>query len=1438
MQELSRRQQGGRREVISRMEEITAGELYAGRGGMLEEAVRLGYKPTVICEREPYLRKLLQHKFKGADVQPDMDTKPWIQWAARGLTVYLLIAGFACQPFSGAGKMREQNDPRAFQILLVIEAAIALKVTELLLENVLGFVDNDERHGIYTMAKAKLHVAGFRQHRGVKAKDSDVAGDTGRDRIFLKFKRMEGVDTGITRLHVAQWKPKSWPASVPLADRGDLPWGKATIFSGSRGRVGGPAGRITLREEVRGMEGQAIILRSSDRIWRVMHEGKRKLKLMDVNRRDPMQLTVDPTEVVGVDARQSTFSVIQPGDKIPTLTASGEPPRYGAPLILGKDGNAYTMGLYARALVHGVPAWEVQFLAEAGCSVRQVRAVLGGMVTTATTKAVFQELILPAKELIRTATALSRQTATQPATQVNVGASEPMAPPKKRATEELSALRKAALASMAGKGQSKWSGNLVEAGAQESGNVLVLLVPTSRQERTVQIGESTALGVIVPVQQLVTGKVAQLVQHLLPQHELALAGRCSVQGQDRRESTEVMVVIALSLAAELPLPITTLQQLEDSRMYTAAALAMARALSYGGGISRADMLPLLDSTGRTMGGAEPPGQAMSPPQELLANAARAQQEREVKIREAECHHTELRRQLLLLADKEKCIIRGENKSVYLREWTAQITSAAAYFEQAPDAAFLQPVTFADERLRLMPFIDLAPIANTKRLPPVPDQEPLPEGFDPQSLADLQMPGQAEQHAEKLGKHVDFLRSIQHTDLDRQQLAHARPKPSASSELRRVPEVRGRVMDLRGDKPKPLDLNAPVKCALDATYMRSVLPNHEDEQILQHIEEGVRSQTDLGLQTVLQSHLLSLANHTEDLNADIERRHKIQYLERYKSQPFDPIRLVPQGTVPKVGSIRQVSDLGQPHKEVLDDTAVPVRVYNVEATTNIDGSPKLPHEWKPLAPHVLQNMAVMRYVSDQIGLLLSLFSDDLKDFFRQLAQHPSELYKLCFLWINSSDDDEFIVENRLGFGLAHASNLAQRLTNAVIKIFHIEFQKVDAPYLEEDCQKHPLLRNWPQERAAVLGKEHARVYDVGFYTDDLFGMVLGEARYARAIGVWFEVTRKINLACSAPKKRLGGVVIPWTGIVYHSTLGGACLPEDKRINCQRVLAKAGAGTCPVSEYRPMVGLIEWARFALCISSLCMYMMYEPMRRGQELSRGPATLVKNTKQRIAQWKFWSNTLAVAAFAAATAVLGDRPMPPLSSAVHAWHGDAAIKGTKFPGLCGFWRGLYWVIPLSVWQLQHLHITALELLVVMINFAVFGPMLELLDSEQLQCMPILVQCDSLVSTKIITGKRRGTSVKSAAKSPIMQHIHHAMTQLPEYARLHEFVVAGHEWGEGNIFSDAGSRGREDKLVELCELLGMRAKKITLPPEVVQFVDNAAHFAAAKNSGHTPAQV
>ena len=145
---------------------------------------------------------------------------------------------------------------------------------------------------------------------------------------------------------------------------------------------------------------------------------------------------------------------------------------------------------------------------------------------------------------------------------------------------------------------------------------------------------------------------------------------------------------------------------------------------------------------------------------------------------------------------------------------------------------------------------------------------------------------------------------------------------------------------------------------------------------------------------------------------------------------------------------------------------------------------------------------------------------------------------------------------------------------------------------------------------------------------------------------------------------------------------------------------------------------------------------------------------------------------------------------------------------------------------QLRHLHISALELLTIFANFLIFGPMLALLDTAALDSLTVLIQCDSLVITKIMTGRRRGTVVKSAAKSPLMQHIHQQMVKHPLFQRLEKCALVGHEWGEGNLLSDAGSRGREDKLITLCELLDIKAEKIGVPDEVNRMMQSAVDFA------------
>ena len=1354
--------------------DLFAGELFAGGGTMAAEAERLGYKVRVLCEKEPHLQALLKQKFKGADVQPDMYEKPWIHWAECGLVVFLLIAGFACQPFSTAGRMLEQHDPRAYQVLLVIEAAIALQTSVLLLENVLGLVTNDWRHGIYSMIKAKLHVAGFRSHRAVCALDHEVSGDTGRDRAFLLFAKSEGAVTQeMTRLKLATWAPKVWPQSVPVHDAGAVPWGRVKVRA--PGQPGAPAAYITL-SGANSLVGCAVSTSNSETLWRVMSQSKcGALRLMSIDRRNPEHSSAKLADVQEVEKKNSTFPVYRPGDRAPTLTASGEPPRLGAGLLVDENGDVYTAGCKARAHYHKVPEWDLQFLLETGCNDAQIRAYIGGMVTVPTARAVVQLLIEPVTHKV------------------------PEKKPRKIAH------------------------TIVSLEQPPKGSAVVVVVPTSRKGRAVQILDNSALGVKVPAERIQTGKIVPLVQHLLPGQEMALAGRCTT------EAVDVWVVAALSLEDELDWPAREMAQLEDSLAHEVAALALARVMSFGGGVCRQDLQPLLEASGHTMGGAV----AAAPlPQSWGLTPTDFTARKEKMVVEALRQHQELEQCIRQEAQRSTLVIRGESKQAYLQEWATQVTDADKLMREAPDTCFAQPPDFTDDRLRLMPFVDTAPIDSTDELPPVPEQEPLPADFKAQNLSDLKMPGQMDRYAAEVAGHAAFIKAISSTDMSQAQLAQARPKPSAFSERTRVPAVRGKVMDLRGKTPKLLQMNAPVDCQLDADYFEASLPGHRDNQIRQFVRHGVRSQTNLPLQSVLQSHLLSLANHTADLGKDIDRRHKIKYLQRHKKQPFDPIRLVPQGTTSKPGcvvgtaTIRQVSDQGQPRKEVQDEEGSTVEVFNVQAKTHEDGTAKLPHEWKALPTHVLTNMAVLKYIGQLIGLALYIFSDDLKDFFRQLALHPSELWLSAFLWLDEEDETEFIVEERLGFGQSHASNIAQRFSNAAVAIFHKEFQKADEPYLLEDCRKHPALLQWVTDRAAALGTSAAQVLIACFYTDDLFCMVLGAERAARALGVWFEVTRKLNLLCSAPRKRLAGVVVPWTGLNYYSSLGGASLPEGKEAHAQHVLATASTGKLPVSKYRSVVGLLNWAVFALQLPSSYMYQMHGPMKRGGELERGPATWVKATVDRRAQWAMLSNLLATTCFASASMAVPGRTLPAPTAKVHAWHGDAAIKGTKWPGMCGIWKGLYWILRLAKGQLRHLHISALELLTVFANFLIFGPMLALLDTAALDSLTVLIQCDSLVSTKIMTGRRRGTVVKSAAKSPLMQHIHQQMVKHPLFQRLEKCVLVGHEWGEGNLLSDAGSRGREDKLITLCEMLDIKAEKIEVPDEVNRMMQSAVDFA------------
>ena len=166
-------------------------ELNAGVAVMSLTLAALGCAVAMLSECAQHLHAYLRLKAPGALIASDNNDKPWIQWAASGLKALILVAGVSCQPFSVAGKMLGGADPRAWDALLVCEAAVALGAVYVLLENVPGYVNNDKVHGVWTKVVEAFTAAGYDLIRVFQPKHRNCGGRPYRDRILCLFARRE-----------------------------------------------------------------------------------------------------------------------------------------------------------------------------------------------------------------------------------------------------------------------------------------------------------------------------------------------------------------------------------------------------------------------------------------------------------------------------------------------------------------------------------------------------------------------------------------------------------------------------------------------------------------------------------------------------------------------------------------------------------------------------------------------------------------------------------------------------------------------------------------------------------------------------------------------------------------------------------------------------------------------------------------------------------------------------------------------------------------------------------------------------------------------------------------------------------------------------------------------------------------------------------------------
>eukprot|EP00965_Chrysotila_dentata_P064070 2121400-Pleurochrysis_carterae.AAC.1 len=205
---------------------------------------------------------------------------------------------------------------------------------------------------------------------------------------------------------------------------------------------------------------------------------------------------------------------------------------------------------------------------------------------------------------------------------------------------------------------------------------------------------------------------------------------------------------------------------------------------------------------------------------------------------------------------------------------------------------------------------------------------------------------------------------------------------------------------------------------------------------------------------------------------------------------------------------------------------------------------------------MRDLVVLNAAGAALGEPVYVFGDDAADYFNQLAMAPEDWWKLNIVFLKDEEQLHtsattvdaagntlfFVSERRLGFGTHPASNVAQRVSDALLSLFRERMlDEADAAHLAAD--RRPEYLAWRQARTRIrrTHEPHAeraqqRLYFAHMYTDDPVLGVVGVQRALRALRVWRELTDNVGLIMAIPEKRTLGVWARWLGAILFAGLG--------------------------------------------------------------------------------------------------------------------------------------------------------------------------------------------------------------------------------------------------------------------------------------------------------------
>jgi hypothetical protein len=184
--------------------------------------------------------------------------------------------------------------------------------------------------------------------------------------------------------------------------------------------------------------------------------------------------------------------------------------------------------------------------------------------------------------------------------------------------------------------------------------------------------------------------------------------------------------------------------------------------------------------------------------------------------------------------------------------------------------------------------------------------------------------------------------------------------------------------------------------------------------------------------------------------------------------------------------------------------------------------------------------------------------------------PAYYWTACFSWWfgESFLDDQslkgflssptppltYIAEKRLGFGGSLSSNVAQRLSEAVLADFRnqmdLEEDRLFALILDpvsnlcmpyNALDSNTLVDGWTDacrwiHEGRVLsietGRPQVRLYSAHIYTDDPVFSVVGNDRLLRSMRLWNKITLEWGFRTAIARKRQVGPCVCWLGFNFY------------------------------------------------------------------------------------------------------------------------------------------------------------------------------------------------------------------------------------------------------------------------------------------------------------------